>query len=318
MDKKIRRNEICVIGLPRCDFVFSSTRSCFIGYGFGTSDLEVGILKRILEERTIEPIEAGGTRAPGENAFCVKICSKIITAQFCITLLNEDERDGNRQPNPNVNMEYGLMLGFNKYVIPFQREEQPLPFNVAALDTIKYTNQNFVRLATEAIDQAIGATRQDPIAPMDLSQRLYAFLLANDVVLASLDADGDKNIYQLGAPLGFNLLHDFGGTQYIFLGNFTTLRPEVVIWRVRMLVRAIDGRRATWPIRMQSGMMTDEQARIADALFAQFQIWLLVNSDGDKNVVEAGMREQQPASYQTRIFSMTDVDAKLAELGHVG
>jgi hypothetical protein len=33
MDKTIRRNQICVVGLPRCDFVFSSTPTCFIAYG---------------------------------------------------------------------------------------------------------------------------------------------------------------------------------------------------------------------------------------------------------------------------------------------
>src|SRR5437879_4581546 len=115
MDKRIRRNEICVIGLPRCDFVFSSTRSCFIAYEFGTSDLEMTILRRLLQDRGIEPVEAGAAMAPGQNAFCVKICSKIIVSQFCIILLTH----GGGAPNANVNMEYGLMLGFNKYVIPF-------------------------------------------------------------------------------------------------------------------------------------------------------------------------------------------------------
>ena len=33
MDKTIRRNEICIIGLPRCDVVFFSTRTRFIAYG---------------------------------------------------------------------------------------------------------------------------------------------------------------------------------------------------------------------------------------------------------------------------------------------
>ena len=137
MDKRIRKNDICIIGLPRCDFVFSSTRSCFIAYGFEDSPLEMTIIKSILEDRGIQAIEAGGTLAPGQNAFCSKICSKIIAAQFCVVLLNNDEKDGNEIPNANVNMEYGLILGFNKYVVPFQRKSQKLPFNVAGLDTVK-------------------------------------------------------------------------------------------------------------------------------------------------------------------------------------
>src|SRR3989337_590378 len=110
MDKTIRRNELCIVGLPRCDFVFSSTRSCFIAYGFEDSPLEVGILKRVLEDRGILAVEAGGALAPGQSAFCAKICSKIITSQFCIVLINHDEEKGQLVPNANVNMEYGLLL----------------------------------------------------------------------------------------------------------------------------------------------------------------------------------------------------------------
>src|SRR5215469_3775439 len=111
VDTRIRKNERCVIGLPACDYVFSSTRSCFIAYGFSTSALERDILKNILEDRGIEPVEAGGRIDPGKFAFCTKICSKIIVSQFCIVLINNDTRRSRAVPNANVNMEYGLMLG---------------------------------------------------------------------------------------------------------------------------------------------------------------------------------------------------------------
>ena len=209
MDKTIRRNQICIVGLPRCDFVFSSTRTCFIAYGFEDSDLEMDILKRILEDHGIQPIEAGGKLAPGQNAFCAKICSKIITSQFCVVLVNNEEVEGREIPNANVNMEYGLMLGFNKYVIPFQRGSQRLPFNVAGLDTIKYTNANFARLASTAIEQAIRETQQDSPTPVSPDQILQAFLLNKKALVTPLTNQGDKDLYSLGSPLGFNLLNDF-------------------------------------------------------------------------------------------------------------
>src|SRR5258708_29973450 len=127
MDKTIRKNEICIIGLPRCDFVFSSTRTCFIAYGFSDSPLEKDILKDLLEQRGIQPVEAGGALAPAQNAFCAKICSKIITSQFCVVLINNEESEGREIPNANVNMDYGLMLQFNKYLIPFHRPSHRLP-----------------------------------------------------------------------------------------------------------------------------------------------------------------------------------------------
>jgi hypothetical protein len=90
VDTRIRKNERCVIDLPACDYVFSSTRSCFIAYGFSTSAMERDILKALLQDRGIEPVEAGGTIEPAKFAFCIKICSKIITSQFCIVLANHD------------------------------------------------------------------------------------------------------------------------------------------------------------------------------------------------------------------------------------
>jgi len=57
---------------------------------------------------------------------------EVITSQFCIVLVNNDELGGREVPNANVNIEYGLMLGFNELVIPFQRRTQTLPFNLGS------------------------------------------------------------------------------------------------------------------------------------------------------------------------------------------
>ena len=178
---------------------------------------EMTILKKLLESKGIQPIEAGGELAAGQNAYCTKICSKIITSQFCIVLLNNDEQDGLKIPNANVNMEYGLMLGFNKYIIPFQRKEQKLPFNLASLDTVKYTNQDFERLASDAIDQAIAATEQKTVSNDTSDQLLQMFLLGRNLVFSDVGDPGQRNILAMGAPLGFNLLNNFSGEKYVFL-----------------------------------------------------------------------------------------------------
>jgi hypothetical protein len=200
MDKRIRRNELCIIGLPRCDFVFSSARTCFIGYGFKESTLEMNVLRHLLRGRGVEPIEAGGTLAPGQNAFCTKICSKIIVSQFCIALVNNDVNNGVEMPNANVNMEYGLMLGFNKYVVPFQREGQTLPFNVAGLDTVKYTDESFERKAAEAIDVAIVATTQQAVPSFSPDQVLEAFLLSERLLVVPIATEGDQTCRARQAP----------------------------------------------------------------------------------------------------------------------
>ena len=192
MDITIRRNEHCIIGLPRCDFAFSSTRTCFVAYGFKTSPLEMTIIKNLLKERGIQCEEAGGSLAPGQSAFCQKICSKIITSQFCIVLLNHDEETGLLVPNANVNMEYGLMLGFNKYLIPFQLKEQSLPFNVSALDTVKYGKENFESEASKAIEIAIEKTKQGQASLTPPNQLIELFLLSNKALYSTVDNEGEK------------------------------------------------------------------------------------------------------------------------------
>ncbi len=315
MDITIRKNENCVIGLPRCDYVFSSTRSCFIAYGFDESNLEMSLLCKLLQERGIQPVEAAGSLAPGQSAYCAKICSKIITAQFCIVLLNNTEKASDIEiPNANVNMEYGLMLGFNKYVIPFQRASHKLPFNVAGLDTIKYGRTDFERLASDAIDQAIKSTTQPSTAQMPVDQLLDAFLMAKRALVAPLVDQGERNIYELGRPLGFNLLNDFSGMTIMFFGNFTSLRPETVIWRVRTLESIIGERLGSVNHRVKAGMVEADKANLALKIFAKLQFWILVTSSHDKKAVLSGLETIHP-THLIDVFSTEDVSSELKVSG---
>lgn len=310
VDIRIRRNEICAVGLPRCDYVFSSTRCCFIAYGFDDSSLEMSLLRAILEAKGVEPIEAGGALAPGQNAFCQKICSKIITSQFCIVLLNNSEDDGRESPNANVNMEYGLMIGFNKYVIPFQKESQKLPFNVAGLDTIKYTARNFKERAERAVEQAIRETTQpEAILPKQLPNYVVeGFLVRKRAVVTAMDQEGDRSIFRLGEPLGFNLLNDFSGMQYTFFGNFTAMRSEAVIWRTSTLVEILNERKSSIPDRVVAGLIRAELGAHLESLISRMQIWLLVASEEDKaSVVQA----TQDLAYAVKVFSPDDVSREL-------
>lgn len=270
------------------------------------------ILRSVLEQREILPVEAGGSLAPGQNAFCAKICSKIITSQFCAVLVNNEESEGREIPNANVNMEYGLMLGFNKYVIPFQRASQKLPFNVAGLDTIKYNDTDFRRLAANAIDQAISETQQDASTHFSPDQVLEVFLITRKALITPINTEGDKNLFQMGSPLGFNLLNDFTAMNYMFFGNFTALRPEVVVWRVKILTEILDCRRATLDSRVKAGIGTEAQARGLDDLIGRLQLWVVVTTNEHKAAVEAALGA---TSYRLEVFSVADVTSELEKLG---
>ena len=203
------------------------------------------------------------------------------------------------------------MLGFNKCVIPFQRASQKLPFNVAGLDTVKYTDNNLERLAASAIDQGILETHQDASPQIPLDQGLSVFLLTKKALVTPLNNEGERNISQMGQPLGFSLLNDFSAMNYMYFGNFTSLRSEVVAWRVRLLMEILDGRRATLDTRVQVGIATKDQAYLLEKFFVSLQVWVVVTSNEDKNKVETALGS---TSYSVEIFSIDDVNAELESL----
>ncbi len=311
MEKQLKRNESCIIGLPRCDYVFDSNRSCFIAYGFQTSKLEVDILCNILASRNIEAFEAAGFHTPGKNVFCAKICSKIITSQFCIVLLNEDDRDGVSQPNANVHMEYGLMLGMNKYVIPLQRAGTDLTFNVSGFDSIEYTMSNFKEKATQAIDQAIEETKPQ-ITEKNLSNKeIEHFLIAKGFLVCPINDLGHQNIQELGSPLGYDLLVDFSGFKYVYLGVFNHLNPAAIKWKLTKLVQIIMARFANYDEKMKLGIANAAQVQAAKQLIEQMEIWIIVSGP----LMINQLNDLLPSlNFKVQFFTMEDIIKEVKDI----
>jgi hypothetical protein len=81
----------------------------------------------------------------GLDAFCDKICSKIIESRFCIVALNNpyhvQERGIQfRTPSANVYFEYGLMTALGKEVVPIIRDDMLPPFDVRHIDITFYSS----------------------------------------------------------------------------------------------------------------------------------------------------------------------------------
>ncbi len=306
MDKTIRTNEKCIIGLPRCDFAFSSTRSCFIGYSFEESSLEKDITRKILEDIDIIPEDAGTNFEPGQLVFCSKICSKIITSQFCIILLNNENENGVEFANANVQMEYGLMLGFNKYVIPFQKKEDKLSFNISGLDTIKYNKSDFKSKATEAITKAVEETTPTSSSTIPIDQMKTTFLYSKNATFTPMSGGGERVIFELGRPVGYNLLTDFSGLEYRFFGDFAHLRSEHICYRIKLLHKILVERVASFPQRQKLGLIEQEDLGLYVELFENLEIWILVNSEDVKNQIKSFINSES-INRTFDIFTLKDV-----------
>ena len=137
-------------------------------------------------------------------------------------------------------------------------------------------------------------------------------MLSQWALITPLNTEGDRAIFQLGQPLGFALLNDFSGLNYMYFGNFTMLRPEVVAWRVEMLVEILDGRRAWLFSRCQFGVTTAEQAQVIDEAIARMKIWIVVTTSEDKDKVEMALASNH---YLVKVFSISDIGMELNKLG---
>ena len=317
MNNSIRKNEHCIIGLPSCDYVFNSSKSCFIGYGFNTSQLEVDIVKGILEANHIEPVEAKTMKTYAEHVFCQKICSKIIMSRFCIIFINNDQVQGASIPNANVNMEYGLMLGLNKHIIPFQKENDPLPFNISGLDTVKYDQSNFKELATLAITQAIEKTNEPEPDDSISDELIQYFLMSQGFVLADIDSPGDRELYKLAAPLKFAMAIDFAGVKYMYFGDFRTLSVDTILNRIEVFFKILGSKVVSLTFKRKIGVVADDpKVTILLGMFLKnLKVWIICKDSETKDHLEKEMANNKVIRPdligELRVYASSEISTNL-------
>jgi hypothetical protein len=316
-------NEKCIIGLPTCGYAFSSTRMAFIAApGDEEFSLELDVLVSLLEEKGYEAYVALRKLDPGKFAFCTKICSKIITSQFCIVLLNSSEHRDHPQvkiPNPNVHMEYGLMLAFRKYILPFQRRGDSLAFNIQPLDTILYTKGEFRKIADQAIDSAILAvgTTARPTRALASSELLLKYLIVRGLRVTELNTDDARNLHRLGSFLGFYLLD---GTEIVYFGMFDTEPPKEVVFRVKLLLQNLHQALQVFD-EVTSKTMTPEQIAHVEALKSRIRVEVLVSDEVDRAALTQRISEltadfhQFPWQLLTSADLQQQVDDEYARIG---
>lgn len=311
MDSTLRLNQHCVIGLNSCGYSFSSSKSCFIAYPFdGSCDFEVEFIEKILRDHNIEPISAKDISNTGEFVFCNKICSKIVTAQFCIILLNQDKK---KTINANVLYEYGLMTGFNKKIIPIQKNEETLPFNFQSLETIKYTDKSdFEGKIKKAIREAIKVTTQPVVNSQGIDQKIHTFLLANNMILTPIDNQGERDLYDLGYHCGFYLCNDFAGMRYTYLGVFKHLNSRQILWKVGKLKEIIESRLNSIEEKLSKGYIWQNEAKVTEEILRNLSIVLIVDSEQSKLELENSLHDIRLGAF--KIFTNQDIEEVMNRL----
>lgn len=158
--RPFKKNERCFIRKNhKCGKIYGASKSCFVAC---PSEDEIEPILELITEKLakvgIEAIIAVKERAYGQDIFCTKICGKIIESKFCLVMLDDLIEEKKNIPNPNVYYEYGLMTSLEKHIIPLQKQNLKLAFNIQSYDTIKYTSKNIAAELDRAIKDAIKIT----------------------------------------------------------------------------------------------------------------------------------------------------------------
>jgi len=240
MERTIRKNENCFIGMPSCGYGYESAKSCFLACPSDEKyTLIIDTITNIVESRQYECHIALKRIDPGNFAFCTKICSRIIQSQFCIVLLNPSPGKTNlkESPNPNVHLEYGMMISQNKHIIPLQDEKYNLAFNISPLDTIKYNASNFRIKVTEAIDNAIAwATKSTTSGQIPQGPEIFTFYNMSGYMISDITNAVLKFICSLGSSLGFYLFNNYKESKHKFVGPFDIEDPKKAILHTKLLI----------------------------------------------------------------------------------
>ncbi len=240
MDTVIRKNERCYIGLPFCGYGFESAKLCFVACPSDEKySLHIEIIKQLIEDRQYECHIALKRIDPGNFAFCTKICSKIIQSQFCIVLLDPSISDKDDEyPNPNVHLEYGMMMSQNKHIIPFQHEKHDLAFNISPLDTIKYNDSNFKDKVAEAVDFEIERfSKEEKSGQVPPGSEIFTYYNLLGYKMSDIRLNLQSYLYKLAVHLGFFLFDKLN--KYKYVGVFENENPKKAILHTKILIQNI-------------------------------------------------------------------------------
>ena len=236
----------------KCGKLFGASKSCFIACPSGSSIAPIlTLMSDKLTKAGVEPIIAIKDRAYGEDIFCTKICGKIIEARFCIVILDDISKGGKYFPNPNVYYEYGLMTSLKKLIIPLQKKNQKLAFNIQSYDTVKYSRGNISSELDRAIKDAIRISESS-----DLEKEEQKSPINDRMILRRLELGGfelkEQNWF-LNDVIEDTKFRGFGLTDkrcYLYLGKIsldTEFKAhiedlDIVLYRTEKKARELEGR----------------------------------------------------------------------------
>jgi hypothetical protein len=210
-------------------------------------------------------------------------------------------------PNPNVHMEYGMMLSQNKHVIPLQHEKNKLSFNIAPLDTIKYNDSDFKKKVTDSIDNAINRF-SSPTQTSQLSTGSdILFYNLKGYIMADVQTNSFfKILFQFGQPLGFFFFVDNVNTKYKYVAPFQYEDSRKIILHAKLLIENI----MTAHDKFINNLTEKYTSKNYEYLIKDISIDLIIPPFYAKKVVLDNLRKicEKAKKYEISIFYLSDFE----------
>jgi hypothetical protein len=155
-----------------------------IGSGDSEFEDDLKAIKEVLEEFGLKGNFALlNSEEKGFDAFCNKICSKILSSIFCVVMLNDPidkftkEEKQHRAPRANVYYEFGIAVGLKKRVLPVMRKGMDLPFDVQHIDVDIYASLEDLK---EKLRASVKSTLLKPVKEITKEPNLELSLLDSE------------------------------------------------------------------------------------------------------------------------------------------
>lgn len=221
-----------MLDLPYCGHFAGSEKNVFIAVPDKVKyEMEISTLNDLFMAKGLNVYVMPELSDHDKIMFCEQVCSKIISSRFCLVFT-----DKNLARSADVHLSYGIMLAFDKIVIPLEKAVHEAE-KFAPLPAILYYPDNFHSIAQTIVEEALLKTSANGLLGLLHSdEELQQYLLSRNLKPLPIENQFIKEFYRIAYPADFLILE---GTDFVFLGAFESLHHEEAASRIRLLIKGL-------------------------------------------------------------------------------
>jgi hypothetical protein len=230
--KKTVQKKSCMLDLPYCGHFAGSEESVFIAVPEKTKyEMEINTLNDLLRAKGLKNYIMPELSDQNKISFCERVCSKIISSRFCLVFTER-----NLARSTDVHLSYGIMLAFDKIVVPLEKAVHDIE-KFAPLPAILYYPDNFHSIAQSIIEEALFKTSSKGLLGLLYSdEELQQYFLSRNLKPLPIENQVTREFYRIAYPADFLILE---GTAFVFFGAFESLGHEEAAARIRLLIKGL-------------------------------------------------------------------------------